>query len=512
MSERELLETLTDDELIAGSPLEPDSLAKYCPHTPWPKQQAFLDLECLEAFYGGGAGPGKTDALLMAALQYVHVPGYAALLLRRDFPRLNLPGAIMDRSREWLTNTDAKWNGSDHAFRFPSGATLQFGYIDNPQDRFRYASSEFQFIGWDELTEFRLGEDESNPYQFMFSRLRKTTDIPVPLRVRSASNPGNIGHVWVKNRFITQEAIDSLMRDEVRTFYADPEKTIAFVPALLKDNPSVNADEYTQSLMHLPPVTRQRLLRGDWSVVEAAIIDTTWFRYYSMRGELLEALDKNRELQPEMEIHDIECQRFCTIDTAGTSKDKAKESKGKPPSWSVCLIWDYWPSAKLLFLRHAWRDRVAWNGLKAGLRGVISEWQPRHGNMTICIENGHIGPQLSIELGDLGITNLMSTKIRKTGLNAKYERAVGSGFLSKLERGQIYFPDMRTVPGCNNWLPDLEGELMSFTGMEDETADQLDCCSYAVQYADRPANSSTIKLDFDPRVSVAVNGRRMRGF
>ena len=132
------LAKLTDQELLRLSPIAPKAktgLELYCPHTPFAKQQAFLDLDCREALYGGGAGPGKTDALLMAALQYAHVPGYSALILRRDYPRLALPNSIMDRARQWLYGTPAEWNAQTKAYRFPSGAVLQFGYIDNPDDR-----------------------------------------------------------------------------------------------------------------------------------------------------------------------------------------------------------------------------------------------------------------------------------------------------------------------------------------------------------------------------------------
>ena len=189
------LSRLTDEELLRISPIAPQpktGLELYCPHQPFPKQQAFLDLDCSEALYGGGAGPGKTDALLMAALQYVHVPGYSALILRRDYPRLALPNSIMDRAQQWLRNGNAVWNAQARTFRFPSGAVLQFGYIDSPDDRYRYASSEYQFIGWDELTEFRLGVGDDNPYEFMFSRLRKPTNMPVPLR----SAPPAIQATW----------------------------------------------------------------------------------------------------------------------------------------------------------------------------------------------------------------------------------------------------------------------------------------------------------------------------
>src|SRR5215467_15540408 len=77
---------------------------------PTPKQAAFLLDVGLEAFFGGAAGPGKSSALLMAALQFVEVPGYAAILFRRTFSDLALPGALMDRASEWLTGTPARWN------------------------------------------------------------------------------------------------------------------------------------------------------------------------------------------------------------------------------------------------------------------------------------------------------------------------------------------------------------------------------------------------------------------
>src|SRR6218665_1523941 len=66
----------------------------FCPHRPWPKQQQFLDLTCKEAFYGGAPAGGQSEDPVMAALQYVHVPGYAALILRKDTQRLRLAGGL----------------------------------------------------------------------------------------------------------------------------------------------------------------------------------------------------------------------------------------------------------------------------------------------------------------------------------------------------------------------------------------------------------------------------------
>lgn len=220
------------DQLLMRSQLAPGGktgTSMYAPHKPWPKQRLFLDLDCLEAFFGGAAGGGKSDTLLMAALEYAHLPNYAALILRRDFARLSLPGSIMDRAKAWLfphEKDGVTWNEQRKMFRFPAGGSLQFGYIDSLDDRFRYASSEFQFIGWDELTEFPLptaGQDgeqaDGNPYLFMFSRLRKTRDNPIPLRVRSASNPGGEGHEFVKTRFIPPEAEADMRSGQPKDIY-----------------------------------------------------------------------------------------------------------------------------------------------------------------------------------------------------------------------------------------------------------------------------------------------------
>lgn len=227
-----------------------DDPRAYVPHDPTPKQKQFLDLTCLEALYGGAAGGGKSDALLMAALMYANTPGYAALLLRRTYTDLSLPGAIMDRSHQWLEGTSAHWNGTDKRWSFPSGATLTFGYLDSERDRYRYQGAEFQFIGLDELTQF-----SERAYRYMISRLRRCAGVSVPLRVRGASNPGDIGHAWVKRRFID----------------GDTDGTV-FIPASLDDNPHLDREAYTESLNRLDAHTRKQLLQGVWEMDSGGLV------------------------------------------------------------------------------------------------------------------------------------------------------------------------------------------------------------------------------------------------
>jgi len=240
-------------------------LNRYIPHVPTAKQTAGLLARNLEALYGGAAGGGKSDWLLMGALQNVDVRNYRAILFRKTFTDLVLPDSLMDRARQWLSGTDAVWVGDEHCWHWPqTNATVGFGYLATDADVYRYQSSQFQFIGLDELTQFTEWQ-----FRYMFSRLRrprcpehkqefsKTCSTchdyfglsKIPLKMRGASNPGGIGHDWVKHRFIIE----------------GPSQDRIFIPANIKDNPFLDEVEYTNSLMQLDPVTRRQLLDGDWS-------------------------------------------------------------------------------------------------------------------------------------------------------------------------------------------------------------------------------------------------------
>ena len=175
---------------------------RYSPHFPTERQREFLRLEDKEVLYGGAAGGGKTDALLMAALQYADRPGYKAILFRRTFQDLKLPEALIPRSKEWLTG-QARWNENDHQWTFEregvpasQAAVLVFGYLATENDKYRYQGAAFDFIGFDELTQFTESQ-----YRYLFSRLRRAADSDIPPRMRAASNPGGVGHDWVRDRF-----------------------------------------------------------------------------------------------------------------------------------------------------------------------------------------------------------------------------------------------------------------------------------------------------------------------
>jgi predicted phage terminase large subunit-like protein len=207
-------------------------------------QKVFLRSEGQEVMFGGAAGGGKSSALIMAALQYVDVPNYSAILFRRTYADLALPGALMDRFRAWITQfDDVHWNANHYTATFPSGARITFGYLNNVNDYLRYKGSEFQFIGMDEITEIRESD-----YRYMFSRLRRPPSGPlsnVPLRMRCATNPAPN---WVRQRFLVE----------------GKEKGRIFIPSMLTDNPGIDPASYRAMLAELDPIERQRLEFGDW--------------------------------------------------------------------------------------------------------------------------------------------------------------------------------------------------------------------------------------------------------
>ena len=139
----------------------------------------------------------------MGALQFVDIPGYSAILFRRTYADLSLPGALIDMSKQWLMpfvrTGEVKWSEKEKVYTFPSGATLSFGYLENDNDCFRYQGSEFQYIGMDECTHI-----SPKNYRYLFSRLRKPKSLNVPLRFRATCNPGGLYGEYYYNRFFVE--------------------------------------------------------------------------------------------------------------------------------------------------------------------------------------------------------------------------------------------------------------------------------------------------------------------
>lgn len=213
---------------------------KFCPYTAMDKQAEFLASDKLEVLFGGAAGAGKSTALLMAATQYLHVPSYRAIIFRKHFTDLTLPGALMDQADKWFWGQPGvTWSARNRTWTFPSGATLKFSYMYKPHDHLRFASHKFHFVGFDHLEVIKEAH-----YRYMMSRLKDDGIKHIPLRIWSTANPSNS---WVRRRFLEEEAPSRL-----------------FISSNLLDNYNIDPEPFVHAISKLPEWEKRRLLHGSW--------------------------------------------------------------------------------------------------------------------------------------------------------------------------------------------------------------------------------------------------------
>ena len=221
-------------------------------------QTDFLAASETDVLYGGAAGGGKSYAMLVDPLRFAHRAAHRALILRRSMPELR---EIIDKSRELYPKAfpGCKYKEVEKLWNFPSGAKVEFGFLERDADVYRYQGQAYSWIGFDEIT--HLPTEFS--WNYLASRLR-TTDSNITPYMRCTANPGGIGAHWVKKRYVTPYAPNESFRGEDGL-------TRKFIPARLMDNPYLAQDgRYEQMLKALPPTQRIQLLEGDWDVAEGA--------------------------------------------------------------------------------------------------------------------------------------------------------------------------------------------------------------------------------------------------
>tara|TARA_R100001369_G_scaffold43126_1_gene69308 strand:- start:68 stop:1492 length:1425 start_codon:yes stop_codon:yes gene_type:complete len=248
-------------------------------------QTDFLSASEQEVLYGGAAGGGKSFAMLADPVRYFNNPLSNKLLVRRSteelrelisvskqlYPRA-IPGIkFLERDKTWIA---------------PSGASLWLSYLDRDDDVSRYQGQAFNWIGFDELTQW----PSPFAWNYMRSRLRTTRNSGLNLYQRATTNPGGAGHSWVKKTFVDPavnntafnatdpETGEDIVWPKGHTKQGQPLFKRRFIPATLFDNPYLAEDGlYEANLLSLPEHQRKQLLEGNWDVNEGAAF-TEWNR------------------------------------------------------------------------------------------------------------------------------------------------------------------------------------------------------------------------------------------
>lgn len=293
--------------------------------------------EVFELLYGGAAGGGKSDSLLVEALRYAHMPNYSAIIFRRSYPEIEK--SLVPRAYE-LYSGRAKPKNKGLEWHFPGNGVIYLSHLQREEDKEKHKSTQYDFIGFDELTSF-----SETQYTYLFSRCRGTSE-KIVKRIRSATNPTGPGHSWVRERFIDLEkkpdeyeylgsreyefargwrspdghvhtAFDTLPKDyqkgnpefseEYYHVFKDKASglTRAFIPALLWGNAVLikNDPNYFKRVMALPIKQQKALLYGSWDVFE---------------GQFFSEWDPSIHLVDDFKIPD-EWKKFVAIDYGYTA-------------------------------------------------------------------------------------------------------------------------------------------------------------------------------------------------
>ena len=256
-------------------------------YVPTAKQAEFHAATEFSVLYGGSTGGGKSRALTAEAIRAcVLYPGLRVGAFRRSYPELRESLLAELAKLQFAAPLNARWNGTEHELRFANGSLIMFRYAETLADATRRQGGEYHLLVLDELTLF-----PADVVSFLESRVRSgRADIPV-IGIRASANPGGIGHVEVKNRYIDATNYGEKIAIDERG------RTVRFVRSRLSDNPHMNP-EHAADLMALSGQMREAFLNGNWSV---------------FAGQMYPSLNRDRHVVAPVTLPAV-WQRFCGVD------------------------------------------------------------------------------------------------------------------------------------------------------------------------------------------------------
>jgi predicted phage terminase large subunit-like protein len=427
---------------------------------PQPKQELFLSTPADIAIYGGGAGGGKTWALLVEAIRYIHtVQGFGATFFRRQSIQITAQGGLWDSAIKMYPQIHlTPFKSPELQFRSPIGNKITFRHIDRDVDVLSYQGTEMPLILFDELTHF-----SKHIFTYMLSRNRSTCGVRP--YIRATTNPDADSFVrelidwWIDEDGYAIECRDGVIRwfivvddafvwfdtfDEAMQALKDlgfdddvKPKSFTFVSAKLSDNPLlVRADpQYKANLMALSEYDRRQLLDGNWNVQpKGDFFREDWFRYYDILPETLNIYGASDYALSE-EGGDYTVHGIFGVDSHDNT-----------------YLLDWWRSQSL---SADWIDELV---------RLIKIWKP------ICWfeEGGSIIKGLKPFIDRELIAN--NTYCRREAFNYgnNNKKARATGISGRFQMGKIFFPKGR------QWVATLKRELLAFpNGKHDDQVDVL---------------------------------------
>lgn len=235
-------------------------------YVPTKKQALFHSSSADEVLYGGAAGGGKSRAIVMeATIDALEHPGIDSYLFRKTYPELE--ATLISEALRCIPRELYKYSKTSHDMLFQNGSALHFRFCRNLEDALKYQGTEMHRLYIDELTHF-----SQEVYDYLKTRLRAPKRLGIKPKIRLTTNPGGVGHGWVKAAFIDGKVPFEIHKISVKSEILGEtrEVTRQYIPAYATDNPHLSSD-YIIELEQKPPALKKALLLGDWNVFDGQV-------------------------------------------------------------------------------------------------------------------------------------------------------------------------------------------------------------------------------------------------